>query len=212
MKKIIFSNFTKTIMMIVCIISILFAVNIGLELEQEWKNYDEIIYQQEDYFKDSKYLDNKLNENFDKLEYVVLYGLINDDFDIKAYLNKNIKDSVAEYSLLIDEKEYTNMALNSKKHEHYFLIHIDKDGKVVTDEEIIDTIMINHEAIKHHDIRIYVGLSTQFVNDSKMLWVQQKELVFENVQQMMVMMLISILTMIYLVLTTGTNKEGKTKD
>ena len=111
MKKIIFSNFTKTIMMIVCIISILFAVNIGLELEQEWKNYDEIIYQQEDYFKDSKYLDNKLNENFDKLEYVVLYGLINDDFDIKAYLNKNIKDSVAEYSLLIDEKEYTNMAL-----------------------------------------------------------------------------------------------------
>ena len=94
MKKIIFSNFTKTIMMIVCIISILFAVNIGLELEQEWKNYDEIIYQQEDYFKDSKYLDNKLNENFDKLEYVVLYGLINDDFDIKAYLNKNIKDSV----------------------------------------------------------------------------------------------------------------------
>ena len=81
-------------------------MNIGLELEQEWKNYDEIIYQQEDYFKDSKYLDNKLNENFDKLEYVVLYGLINDDFDIKAYLNKNIKDSVAEYSLLIDEKEY----------------------------------------------------------------------------------------------------------
>lgn len=212
MKKIIFSNFTKTIMMIVCIISILFAVNIGLELEQEWKNYDEIIYQQEDYFKDSKYLNNKLNENFDKLEYVVLYGLINDDFDIKAYLNKNIKDSVAEYSLLIDEKEYTNMALNSKKHEHYFLIHIDKDGKVVTNEEIIDTIMIHHEAIKHHDIRIYVGLSTQFVNDSKMLWVQQKDLVFENVQQMMVMMLISILTMIYLVLTTGTNKEGKTKD
>ena len=220
MKTILYSIYTKIILLIICMISILSVVSTSLDALKRWNEYETIVYMKEDYFKDSQYLKQQLNDAMDHLEYVIAYEVEVSNYgkdtateDMSQYLHNNIENDKYEYSLQIDGKQYTNMELSNQKHEFFFNINIDKEGRVTSNRaDDIDSYFVHGDSVKQHDIEIYVALSLDYVNDCKMLWTHQKDFIQTIYQQWINSLNIFFISIIALMILTGKDKKGNVKE
>lgn len=211
MKRMIYSTYTKIIVVIICLISVLFAIDSGLNYLKEWESFEKIVYYQEDTFKDSAYLNSKLKLGFYELEESVLSNFENEDFDMANHLIQTISSDEVEYTIVLDEKEYSNMVMQPKNHVYFIHLNMDKNGDVKISQNM-DLKLPNERLLEKHDIDIYVGLSETFVNETKMLWVKQKDLIEKNFYLIITACVVMVVCCCYLVITTGKDKDGNKKE
>ena len=118
MKKIFYSTYTKIAISILCVVSILSAVSIGLHGIRKWDEYNSEVYLFESRFEDSYFLSNVVNSTSYDM-YIAATRYINDKTsNPKTYLDNNIDSNHMDYYLSIDGKEFTNTKDKSQNHNN----------------------------------------------------------------------------------------------
>lgn len=212
MKKVIYSIYTKIIISILCIFSVLCATTIGLDGLKQWDDYKSEVYLFDSSFEDSHFLSNILNNaSYDIYNASVQY-VDNNSFNVKENLDNNIDSNHMDYYLTIDGKEFTNAKDNKKDSNYYFHLTVDKEG--VIEQEMHPNkwdYYVVAEELKGHNVEIYVGLKDQYVSNIEELWLQQKDLVNGTLTKVTYWLLAVVACLVYLIAVIGKDEEGNIK-
>lgn len=212
MKKVIYSIYTKIIISILCIFSVLCATTFGLDGLKQWDDYKSEVYRFDKNFENSRFLLEVLNnKSFDILNAAVQY-VHNSSFNVKTNLDNNIDSEHMDYYLIIDNLEYTNTKDNKKDSNYYFHLTVDKEG--VIEQEMHPNnwdYYVVAEELKGHNVEIYVGLKDQYVSNIEELWLQQKDLVNGTLTKVTYWLLAVVACLVYLIAVIGKDEEGNIK-
>ena len=212
MKKVIYSIYTKIIIGILCVVSVLCATTIGLDGLKQWDDYKSEVYRFDNSFENSRFLSEVLNnKSFDILHAAVQY-VHDNSFNVKANLDNHIDSEHMDYYLIIDNLEYTNTKDNKKDNNYYFHLMVDKEG--VIEQEMNPNnwdYYVVAEELKGHSVEIYIGLKDQYVSHIEELWLQQNDLVNGTIIKVTYWLLAVVASLVYLIGVVGKDEEGNRK-
>lgn len=208
MKKVIYSVYTKIVISVLCIVSALCAVTIGMDGVKQWDDYKSEVYLFDSSFEDSHFLSNALNyASYDIYNASVQY-VDNNSFNVKENLDNNIDSNHMDYYLTIDGKEFTNAKDKSKNYEYYYEIIINKDGIKKQEMNPDQGQYFYFNELNGHNINIYIGLKDQYVSTIEEMWHQQKDLVNGTFIKVTYWLLAALACLVYLIVVIGKDEEG----
>ncbi len=208
MKKIIYSIYTKIVICVLCIFSVLSAATIGLDGLYQWNQYKTEVYHFDKSFEDSRFLTNVLNGNSWEIYDAVVQYAHNNSFNVKENLEENIDSNHMEYYLIIDNARYTNMDDNNKDNNYYFNLFTDKDGIYEVEMHPYNwEYYVEVNDLNGYQVEIYLGLKDEYVNNVEDIWFQQKELVNGTIIKVTYFMLGALACFICLAIIAGKDED-----
>ncbi len=212
MKKIFYSTYTKIAISILCVVSILSAVSIGLHGIRKWDEYNSEVYLFESRFEDSYFLSNVVNSTSYDM-YIAATRYINDKtLNPKTYLDNNIDSNHMDYYLSIDGKEFTNTKDKNQDHPYYYQLTIHKDGKIEEmNHPYIHGIYIDVSEIENHHIEMYLGLKQEYITTCESIWNEQKAFLNGTILNITYWGLAALACLIYLFIVVGKDEKGNKK-
>lgn len=212
MKKIFYSTYTKIAISILCVVSVISAVSIGLHGIRKWDEYNSEVYLFENRFEDSYFLSNVVNSTSYDM-YIAATRYINDKTsNPKTYLDNNIDSNHMDYYLSIDGKEFTNTKDKNQNHPYYYQLTIQKDGKIEEmNHPYINGIYIDVSEVENHHIEIYLGLKQEYITTCESIWNEQKAFLNGTILNITYWGLAALACLIYLFIVVGKDEKGNKK-
>lgn len=242
MRKIVYSNITKFMAVILFIASVLCGVLIATDGASEYFNQEEGIYNFESDFPKSWYITSLLNEP-ENIMYDAYHHIFYDEVDgewtdrgdidsqeIRNHLSNQLNERFGDYSNF-DKLEYyvqwndlvfTNCgaerAEDLMQGKYYSYLKRDADG--YAEREMPDNLGISRtyffEEIERLDptstIIICCSVKEQAVSEYKAIWELQEGIVMNTIVHTIICAVVALLMLIYLICVCGKNADGEYKN
>lgn len=212
MKKIVYSFYTKMIVCILCIGSLLYALNIGLDGMNKWNQYKTEVYHFEDHFEDSQMTYGMLSSVELDMYYAVA-DYLKDNENIKERLDETIDYNQVDCYLAVDDKVVINTIKNIEDYSYYSIVNIKDDGQYIKDiyPEEHNYVHYDTEDLVLHKVDMKIALKDHYVQILSDLWDEQKVLAENTIENVVIGLGVSVLSFLYLVIVCGQDKEGNKK-
>lgn len=211
MRKICYSVYTKIIVGILFVVSLLGAVTVGLEGVKAWDDYEKEVYLFEDYFEDSWFLASELNAASYGIYNTAVQYVLDDSFQAKENLDRQLDSSKMDYILSVDGKSFSNSKEQKQDYKYFYHIEIGEDGIAEKMNPRRGSFFVETPEVKGHEVEIYVGLKDSYAVECENLWNEQRTLVNGAIKNFTYWILAALAALIYLVVVIGRDEEGNKK-
>lgn len=223
MKKIIYSTFTKFVVLLLLLACVFQTVSLVTDCLIEYFGNDKEIYRFEKSFDDSMYMNFQSDLVLDCVfDGFVLYHKENPDKEpLEAVIERQLKGFAFEnvdYKVIINDVVFTNdetlteQELFDRRFRSYYFR--DENGQIeylTTSNFVYDYYYAELEQYKDDKIEVYSALKDEYVSECEAVWTYQKNLIYNTFRQSFSLVLVFLACMLYLLCTCGKRPDGETK-
>ena len=239
MKKFLYSNYTKTIAVILFVISIVLGALTATNGIAEYCNEKELVYGFENDFNEARFFSSLLdapesaifnayhnfyhvddeNETVDRERPLIINGETIEQ-NIEKKLNDLYCAEKINYYVKWNDTVFTNCGATSEKElmTAQFYRLTTKDGKGNTNRESSQTRYYSYPLLdelslydKTTSIVVCTSVKDAYVDECKVVWDRQENIVNDTFALTLIYVIIALLLFIYLLCVCGKNKEGDHK-
>ena len=224
MKKIIYSNYTKFIAVVLFITSIVLGALTVTNGIAEYGNEKEVIYRFENDFSEARHFSHLLNAPESAIFNAYHNFYLVDGETIEQNIKKKLDDLYCadkiNYYVKWNDTVFTNCGASSEQElmtaEFYRLVTRDEKGnnEIVSSQNryysypLLDELSLYD---KTTSIVVCTSIKEEYANECKVIWDRQSTIINETFTSTIIYVIFALILFIYLLCVCGKNKDGEHK-